>query len=87
MVFGRDARRFVFGHRVHRVAAGYTHLHRTEIVEIARHRGLSGRDALARQQFNELRLVQHRMRGDEAGDGLLALHLGGHDQTPITARP
>ena len=42
---------------------GHPHLHRTEVVEVARHRRLGGRDALGGEQVDQLGL---------AGDGVLA---------------
>ena len=61
VVLGREARRLVLGDRVHGVAAGHAHLHRAEVLEVARDGGLRRGDALARQQVEQLRLARDRL--------------------------
>ena len=53
-----------------------------EVLEVARHGGLSGGDAFAGQEVHELGLVGDGVAGHQFGDGLLALNLGRHQRTP-----
>jgi hypothetical protein len=46
LVLRREPGRLVLGDRVHGLAAGHAHLHGTEVLQVARHRGLRGGDAL-----------------------------------------
>ena len=53
------------------VAAGHAHLDRAEVLEVARHRRLRGRDPLAGEQLDQLRLAGDRLLLDQPGDRLL----------------
>ena len=60
-----DAIDRVLGDGVDGLAARHPHLDRTEVVEVARHRGLGGDDALGLEQLDELGLAGDR-RGPRA---------------------
>ena len=64
------------GQGVGRVAPGQAHLDRAEVLEVARHRGLRGLDALLGQQRHQLRLARDRLGLEQLGDAVLALVLG-----------
>ena len=69
-------------------AVGAAQLHRAELVEVARQRGLGDLDALGGQQRRQLGLAAHRVRADQRDDPRLP---GGPASsatlTALTARP
>ena len=65
------------GHGVDGLPAGHPDLDHAELLEVARHGGLGGGDALAGEQVEQLRLVGHRVLSDQPRDRLLPLLLRG----------
>ena len=62
------------GDGVHGLAAGHAHLDRAEVLEVARHGRLRGRDALARPSSStSCGWLVDRVLADQPGDRLLAL--------------
>jgi hypothetical protein len=59
-------------------APGDAHLDGAEIVEIARHGGLGGGDAVGGQQLHEVGLARHRLFDEQLRDAVLPLGLGDH---------
>ena len=64
------------GDGVDGLAAGDPHLDGPEVLEVARHGGLGGRDAVGGEQLDEVGLAGDGVLGEQLGDAVLALGLG-----------
>ena len=76
VVLGGDLVHREFRQGVRRIAAGQPDLHRAQVLQVARHRGLGRLHALLGQQRHQLSLAGHRLRLQQLGDPVLALVLG-----------
>ena len=76
MVFRGDLVHGELGQRIGGVATGQPDFDRAEVLEIARHRGLGGLDAVVGQQGHQLPLAGDGLGLEQLGDPVLALVLG-----------
>src|SRR5581483_635728 len=82
VVLGDDPLVGQLGDGVHRLAPGDAHLHRAQLFEVARHRGLGGDDALLGQEVDQLRLAGDGVPLEQLGHPVLALRLG-HNSSAV----
>ncbi len=76
VVLGGALVRGQLGDGVDGLAAGDPDLDGAEVLEVARHGGLGGGDAVGGQQLDEVGLAGDGVVGEQPGDAVLALRLG-----------
>src|SRR5262249_4525401 len=69
------------------VAARYAYLHRAELLQVARDRGLCGDDAIGGEQVDDLPLTTHRVSLEQRRDAMLALRLRNSHTSALPSNP